>query len=44
MRRREFIALLGGGIIWPLAADAQQKGAGLQQPSRSADQNNPVLR
>jgi putative ABC transport system substrate-binding protein len=24
MKRREFIALLGGGVIWPLAARAQQ--------------------
>jgi putative ABC transport system substrate-binding protein len=24
MRRREFIGLLGGGAVWPLAAYAQQ--------------------
>jgi putative ABC transport system substrate-binding protein len=26
MKRREFMALLGGAITWPLAADAQQTG------------------
>jgi hypothetical protein len=25
MRRREFICLLGGAVIWPLAAGAQQQ-------------------
>src|SRR5262245_13289409 len=27
LKRREFIALLGGGVIWPLAAHAQQAGS-----------------
>jgi ABC-type uncharacterized transport system substrate-binding protein len=45
MRRRDVIALLGGGIIWSLAADAQQ-------PARQrrigillfADQDRPIIK
>jgi putative tryptophan/tyrosine transport system substrate-binding protein len=31
MRRREFIALLGGTAVWPLGASAQQSGGGARR-------------
>jgi hypothetical protein len=27
MRRREFIRLIGGAVVWPLAVQAQEAGA-----------------
>jgi hypothetical protein len=36
MRRREFIAVLGGAVAWPVAASAQHAAAGVLNASRAA--------
>src|SRR5215470_12479272 len=43
MRRREFIAVLGAAITWPLSARAQQLPVIGFMSSRSFDESKPVL-
>ena len=43
MRRRNFIALIGGALAWPLAVRAQQDGQIPRIGFLAADPNNPLF-
>jgi len=43
MRRREFIALVGGAVVWPLAAEAQQGDRTRRIGFLSATAANPEM-